>query len=310
MRFVVCGEALIDLMPGGQRSGWSETPWRALCGGGPMNTAVALARLGCPVEFLGRFGADSFASQLRGHIAGSGAGLSLAAATSEATSIAVVSLDEQGKASYTFHFDKTANFGWQDEDFPELSRDDWLHFGSIGAIIMPGHEALLRFLERTEAGMSYDINVRLSVLPDREEYYRRVSAMMTAVGRRNGVVKASDEDLQLLLGDPGADVVQVASGWVQDYGLGLFVVTLGPDGAVAVTPEGDQFRVPGKPICLVDTVGAGDTFMAGFLSRYANDRSQIAEALQRGIGASAIVCTRKGANPPTAEELEAYLVQP
>ena len=74
-----------------------------------------------------------------------------------------------------------------------------------------------------------------------------------------------------------------------------------------MTPGGDLFRVPGKAISLVDTVGAGDTFMAGFLSRYANDRSQVTEALHRGIGASAIVCTRKGANPPTAEELEAYL---
>lgn len=310
MRFVVCGEALIDLMPGGERMGWSETSWRALSGGGPMNTAVALARLGHQVEFLGRFGADSFASQLRDHIAESGAGLDLAVATTEATSIAVVSLDEQGKASYTFHFEGTANFGWRDGDFPALGAQDWLHFGSIGAVVMPGHEALLRFIQRTEAGMSYDINVRASVLSDLAEYRRRAFALMSAVGQRHGVVKASDEDIEVLLGQPGVDVARVAADWVREFRLGLFVVTLGPDGAIAVTPEGELFRVPGRSIALVDTVGAGDTFMAGFLSCYASDPDRVAEALQRGIGASALVCTRKGANPPTMQELDAYLGLP
>lgn len=298
---------MIDLMPGGERTGWSETSWRALSGGGPMNTAVALARLGHRVEFLGRFGADSFAAQLRGHITESGAGLDLAVATAEATSIAVVSLDDQGKASYAFHFEGTANFGWQDGDFPILPAQDWLHFGSIGAVVMPGHEALLRFIQRSETGLSYDINVRASVLPDLPEYRRRVFALMAAVGQRGGVVKASDEDIEVLLGQPGVDVARVAADWVREFQLGLFVVTLGPDGAIAVTPSGEVFRVPGRPIALVDTVGAGDTFMAGFLSRYASDPGRVTEALQRGIGASAMVCARKGANPPTADELDDYL---
>lgn len=307
MRFVVCGEALIDLIPVGGNDSPQESAWRAVSGGGPMNTAVALSRLGEPVEFLGRFGSDAFATQLRDHLSGSGVGLGLAVHTDEPTSLAVVSLDGVGKASYTFHFDHTANFGWQAGEFPSLDAADWLHFGSIGAVVAPGADALLGFLRTTEATLSYDINVRPTVLPDRVEYWDRVSDIMAIVGSSGGVVKASDEDISLLLDDPDADVLDVAEQWASEYGLALFVVTLGPDGAVAVKPDGRRTSAPGRSIHLVDTVGAGDTFMAGFLSAYVHDPHDVQAALARGIGASAIVCTRQGANPPTRAELDAFL---
>lgn len=307
MRFVVCGEALIDLMQAETSFQSSETGWRAMCGGGPMNTAVALARLGEPVEFLGRFGGDAFAAQLQRHISASGVGLDLALRTDEATSLAIVSLDGQGKAQYTFHLRGTANFGWQRWEFPQLSADDWLHFGSIGAVLEPGSDALLAYLSGTDATLSYDINVRPSIIADKVEYWDRVSALMTCVGRSGGIVKASDEDIALLVDDPDADVAEVAEAWACDYGLALFVVTLGPHGALAIKPDGRQVRVPGRRIDLVDTVGAGDTFMAGFLSAYVADPNNVEGALMTGIGASALVCTRKGANPPTRAELDAFL---
>lgn len=307
MRFVVCGEALIDLMPTPNDGTWQETTWRAISGGGPMNSAVALARLAESVQFLGRFGADSFAEQLRNHIAAAGVNLDLSVATDEATSLAVVSLDAEGKASYTFHFADTANFGWQPGEFPELSADDWLHFGSIGAVIAPGNEALLGFLRGTQATLSYDINVRPTVLTDKAAYWDRVSNLMEVVGRSGGVVKASDEDIELLLDDPSADVLAVAEAWAAEFELALFVVTLGPDGAVAIKPDGRHYRVPGRRVEVADTVGAGDTFMAGFLSSYVADPDDVTRALEMGIGASAIVCTRKGANPPTRAELDAFL---
>lgn len=306
MRLVVCGEALIDLIPREVSAGSSETVWRALSGGGPMNTAVALARLGVQTHFLGRFGNDTFANQLRSHIAASGARLDLSVTTAEATSLAVVSLDDEGRANYTFHFADTANFGWCDEDFPDLTAQDWVHFGSIGAVLAPGHHALLRFIERTPAALSYDINVRPTVLSDREEYRWRVSALMTAVGAHQGIVKASDEDI-LLLSPPGSDVLAVAADWIQKFGLSLFVVTLGPEGAAAITPDGQVVRVPGHQVELIDTVGAGDTFMAGFLADMVSGPTDLITALSRGAGASAIVCSRQGANPPTKVELDAFL---
>ena len=121
VRFVVCGETLIDLVRTDDASDTFSSAWLALSAGGPMNSAVALGQLGADTHFLGRLSTDSFGRQLRGHIEAAGVGLDLATESSQPTSIAVVSLDADGAASYTFHFADTANFGWQSEDLPALA---------------------------------------------------------------------------------------------------------------------------------------------------------------------------------------------
>src|SRR4051812_9622726 len=102
-RFVVCGEALIDLMPAGRAETPTFSTWDAYSAGGPMNSAVALGKLGTDVQFLGRLSSDAFGAQLRSYVLASGVRLDLATESSQATSIAVVSLDERGVARYTFH---------------------------------------------------------------------------------------------------------------------------------------------------------------------------------------------------------------
>ncbi|MEO7586550.1 MAG: carbohydrate kinase [Arachnia sp.] len=306
MRFVVCGEALVDMLPAEVVSP-QETRWTALAGGGPMNSAVALKRLGRDVQFLGRLGGDAFGRQIEGWLDANDVGTELAVRTPDPTSMAVVSLDDEGKAQYTFHFDGTSNFGWQASEFPTLTDDDWLHFGSIAAVVGPGAKALRDFVAGTRATVSYDINVRPSVQPDRSAYFDAVADLMSAVGSGGGIVKASDEDINWLVEDD--DPLSYAETWAAEYGLSMFVVTLGADGVVAVKPDGRQVRVPGHRVDLVDTVGAGDTFMAGFLSAYADDPMDVAAALERGAAAAALVCSRKGANPPTATELEAFLAR-
>lgn len=305
MRFVVCGEALIDLMPEGA-SPSGESLWVARSGGGPMNTSAALAKLGQDTHFLGRLSTDTFGRQLTGHLESAGVELGLAVTTDDPTSVAVVSLDERGHASYTFHFDGTSNFNWQRDEFPPLETSDWLHFGSIGSVIGPGASAVLDFVRGTEASVSYDINVRPSCLPDRAQYFGLVTDLMTAVGGHGGIVKASDEDIAWLV-DDDSDPLSYAEAWAAEYGLTMFIVTRGADGVVAVKPDGRQIRVPGIPIDVVDTVGAGDTFMAGFLSAYGQDPDDVEGALTRGAVAAAIVCTRKGAQPPSAAEVDAFL---
>jgi fructokinase len=221
--------------------------------------------------------------------------------------MAVVSLDDQGKASYAFHFDGTTNFNWKAEEFPALRAEDWLHFGSIGAVIDPGYARVLEFVAATEATVSFDINVRPSTMPDRDEYFARVTAFMAAVGSGGGIVKASDEDITWLVDDPEGDPLGYAEAWAEEFGLALFVVTLGADGVGAVTRDGRRVQVPGFSIDVVDTVGAGDTFMAGFLAAYSRNPADLEDALRRGAAAAAIVCTRKGAHPPTAAEVDALL---
>ncbi|HEY5784670.1 MAG TPA: PfkB family carbohydrate kinase [Microlunatus sp.] len=306
-RFVVCGETLIDLIQADEQpAGFGSSSWSAMSAGGPMNSAVALGDLGADVHFLGRLSRDAFGAQLRGHIDGAGVALDLATESSQATSLAVVSLDHEGKASYTFHFSDTANFGWEDSDLPTLGQGDWLHIASLACVVSPGSDVLLDWVQGLKAGISYDINVRPTVITDPEEYWAKVRPWLRVVGQHKGILKASDEDVEFLaqVDAPGGDPVDVLADWVAQYGIGLGVVTLGPGGAVAVDPEGTRTAVAGFPTTVVDTVGAGDTFMAGFLDGYVGNQVGLEAALIRGAAAASIVCSRRGAQPPTAAEVD------
>ena len=316
-RFVVCGETLIDLVQADVASSDSfSSMWLALSAGGPMNSAVALGKLGADTHFLGRLSKDAFGRQLRQHILEANVKLDLATEASQSTSIAVVSLDEQGVASYTFHFNDTANFGWQIDDLPELSSDDWLHIASLSCIVSPGAEVLLDWMRDVQAGVSYDINVRPTVITDPDVYWSKVQPWLRVVGRRQGIVKASDEDIKFLakaeasgVGQSGGDPVELAGTWVEQYGLGLAVITLGPGGGVAIEPGGNITRVPGFPTTVVDTVGAGDTFMAGFLDGWVKLHLGLEGALERGAAAASIVCSRRGAQPPTSAEVDDLIAE-
>jgi fructokinase len=315
-RFVVCGEALIDLVQSevGTHDSFSST-WLALSAGGPMNSAVALGKLGADTHFLGRISKDAFGRQLRQHILEANVKLDLATESSQATSIAIVSLDEEGMASYTFHFNDTANFGWQIDDLPQLSSDDWLHIASLSCVVSPGAEVLLDWMRDVPAGVSYDINVRPTVISDPDAYWQKVQPWLRMVGRRQGIVKASDEDIKFLAkaeiseGENGGDPVELAGTWVEQYGLGLAVITLGPGGGVAIESGGNITRVPGFPTKVVDTVGAGDTFMAGFLDGYVKLELGIEASLERGAAAASIVCARRGPQPPTSAEVDDLIAE-
>ena len=305
-RFVVCGETLIDLIRASEGpQDAAVSTWSALSAGGPMNSAVALGRLGMQTQFLGRLGSDAFGEQLRGYIDASGVGLDLAVQSSQSTSLALVSLDTAGVATYTFHFADTANFGWQPEELPSLSADDWLHIASLSCVVNPGAEVLLDWMRTVRSGVSYDINVRPNVIGDPTIYWQKVEPWLQVIGGHGGIVRASDEDINFLpTSRSTSDPIAVAADWVRAYGLNLAVITLGSYGAVAIEASGKQTRVSGVPTEVVDTVGAGDTFMAGFLEARINRELSLEESLSRGVAAASIVCSRRGANPPTAAEVD------
>jgi len=305
-RFVVCGETLIDLIRSseGQQDAASTT-WSALSAGGPMNSAVALGRLGVKTHFMGRLGSDAFGHQLRDYISSAGVELDLAAESTQATSLAVVSLDAEGVATYTFHFHDTANFGWQPEELPTLGPDDWLHIASLSCVVNPGADVLLEWARSIRSGISYDINVRPTVISDPVKYWEKVEPWLEVVGEHGGILRASDQDIEFLAtAGKVDDPVAVAAEWVRRYGLAVAVVTLGPDGAVTIEADGGQTRIPGIRTDVVDTVGAGDTFMAGFLDSRINRGLGLEDSLRRGVAAASIVCSRRGADPPTAAEVD------
>jgi fructokinase len=170
-------------------------------------------------------------------------------------------------------------------------------------------------MREVRAGVSYDINVRPTVITDPDAYWSKVQPWLRVVGRRGGIVKASDEDIKFLAkaeasgGQGSNDPVDLAGLWVEQYGLGLAVITLGPGGGVAVEPGGNITRVPGFPTKVVDTVGAGDTFMAGFLDARVKLELSLAASLERGAAAASIVCSRRGAQPPSSAEVDDLIAE-
>jgi fructokinase len=190
-----------------------------------------------------------------------------------------------------------------------LDADDWLHIASLACVVRPGSEVLLDWSQTCRAGMSYDINARPTVISDPKVYWEEVQPWLRVVGQHRGVVKASDADVAFLAtsGGDGAKPVDVLAGWVEQYGLQLGVLTLGAGGALAVDPSGRRTAVPGFPTKVVDTVGAGDTFMAGFLDGYICRGQDVEASLARGAAAASIVCSRHGADPPTVPEVETVL---
>ena len=175
---------------------------------------------------------------------------------------------------------------------------------------------LLDWMHDVTAGVSYDINVRPTVITDPDAYWSKVQPWLRMVGRRGGIVKASDEDIKFLAkaassgaGESEADPVELAGRWVEQYGMGLGVITLGPGGGAAVELGGNITRVPGFPTKVVDTVGAGDTFMAGFLDGYVKLQLGIEGSLERGAAAASIVCSRRGAQPPTEAEVDDLIAE-
>ncbi|GAA2182640.1 carbohydrate kinase [Brooklawnia cerclae] len=312
MRVAVCGEALIDLIPAAevpanQRA--SASSWAAHNGGGPMTTAVALARLGCETAFWGSLSSDVFGRQLAGWMEAAGVDLRAARRPQGPTALAVVESSPKG-ISYTFHLQGSATFQWDDTGLPTGGDDLWLHIGSLAAVLEPGASALLDYLSRCGLPASFDINVRPTVVGDQADYWERIERVMVRVGAGGGILRASDQDIAWLVGavgDPDLDVIDVATDWARTYGFSLVVVTLGDAGALAVKPDGrvsasGRFDVP-----VVDTVGAGDAFTAGFLSQWLRDPLDTEAALRRGNAAAALTCTRIAADPPTRAEVDGFL---
>lgn len=303
----VIGEALVDVV---SRQG--EEP-RAHVGGSPMNVAVGLARLGQPVQFLGRYGQDEYGRQVADFLAENRVSLPFTA-DSKPTSVAQAVLDAHGGATYDFQLDWSLDLSEQRID--ELLADTGLlHVGSIGAMLEPGATVVRRAVERARdhALISYDPNCRPSIIPDSSDARRRAEHIVAGAD----IVKASDEDLLWLY--PSRSVEDTARAWLQ-AGARLVVVTRGPLGPWAVSrgTGREGVHTPAARVTVVDTVGAGDSFMAALIStltdrgisgaaaRAALDEltgEQVLGILRYAAAAAGVTVSRRGADLPAREDL-------
>jgi fructokinase len=303
----VIGEALVDVV-----SKHGQEP-RAHAGGSPMNVAVGLARLGHRVQFLGRYGGDAYGAQVEAHLRGNGVLLPFEADT-RPTSVAEAVIGDDGAATYDFQLDWSLDL--TDEQLGELLRDTTLlHVGSIGAMLEPGASKVLHAVEQAQrtALVSYDPNCRPSIIPDSSGARARAEQLVALAD----VVKASDEDLLWLY--PHRSVEESAAAWLR-AGAELVVVTRGPLGPWARTratgPRGVE--VPAARAEVVDTVGAGDSFMAALLAWLTDhgctgaqarerlddlDAERVGELLRYAASAAGVTVSRAGADLPRTDEL-------
>jgi fructokinase len=294
MSIWVCGEVLIDILPSGP-----------VVGGGPANTAKALARLGHDVHFIDGISSDAYGVSARAELLADGVNLDLALASNQPTCTATVSLDAAGGASYEFLIDGTATFDFNASWLPDPYRyqPQVLHIGTLVTVIEPGASALYDWAMQVAelAPIVFDPNIRPSVMPDRDLYEAAVEKWAAL----SAVIKVSDDDLAWLF--PGQSIDDVANRWIND-GVFLVVVTRGANGLVGYTADG-RVEVPGVKVDVVDTVGAGDTVGAIVVeAMLAHGLVELRGDILRGVlaraaAAAAITCSRKGAQPPYKHEL-------
>ncbi|MDF2267215.1 carbohydrate kinase [Streptomyces coacervatus] len=286
-----------------------ELALRVLPGGGPANTAVALARLGTPARFLARLSGDVFGRLFRAHLEASGVDLSHAVAASEPSTLAVAELDAEGQAAFSFHAQNTADWQWTPPELAgvDLSETACLHTGSLALVREPGAPVVEEFLAAASAHSTISIDPNVRPLLVRPEVYRARLEHWCSLA---DVLRLSEDDLALLLPDTPPE--QACDLW-HAAGARLVVITRGADGALA-SLDGERLQVPAVPTQVVDTVGAGDSFTAGLLHHLGAggllggrltdlNSAAVAEACVFATRVAALTCSVAGPNPPWQHEL-------
>ena len=300
---LVVGETLVDIVhsPDGMVS--------EHVGGSPANVAMGLARLGHDTVLATSLGDDPHGTRCRGHVADRGVAIENLDAGNHPTSTAIATLDDSGAAEYDF------DLHWDLRAVDRLERFAHVHTGSIAATLTPGASVVADTLReaRTHATISYDPNARPTIMGDADG----VRSHMERLIALSDVVKASEDDVEWLYA--GQSLPDVMAAWGR-LGPGLVVVTRGGDGVTyRVTSSGEVAAAPARVDRVTDTVGAGDSFMAGLVSGLldagllggAEARTRLAEAgladvagaIDRAMSSSAVTVVHAGAYAPTRDEL-------
>lgn len=309
---LVTGESLIDMLSANE----GTNAFHAVPGGSPFNVAMALGRLGAPVSFMGRFSCDHFGQLLHKTLEESGVDLSFSSRVDSLSTIGFVTQrSENSGPDYAFYTKGTAGCELSVKDFSN-PLPDWvkvIHVGSFSLAIEPFASALDDLIfEQSHEGrlVTMDINIRPFLIEDRDSFRERVSRITKVAN----LIKLSDEDLNWL--HPEMSPAEACQHYLEQ-GAGLVVVTRGAEGVCAANRRG-LVEVEAPVVKIEDTVGAGDTFQAsmvaslfevGCFSRESLTLLtgvSIRSILERAANAAALNCSRRGCQPPTREELNAF----
>jgi fructokinase len=300
---LVIGETLIDAVRRADGSAQEHV------GGSPANVAVGLARLGHDVRLATRVGQDDRGSRIAAFLHDEGVGLTPGSIHPRPTSVARSTLDATGAATYDF------DLTWDLAEVQPVDDVAHVHTGSIAATLEPGATTVLGNVQdaRPGATISYDPNLRSSLMGDPYDVRAKVEQL---VGLAD-VVKASEEDIAWLY--DGAPLSQIVGLW-RLLGPALLVVTRGDQGAmVALLDKGEISSVAAPAVEVVDTVGAGDSFMAGLLSGLLEagqlggiqgrerlrsaSLADVRPAVDRALACARVTVSRAAADPPHLADL-------
>jgi fructokinase len=294
----VCGEVLIDLIPDG-------TERKAVVGGGPANTAKALAKLGIDTQFIDGISTDKYGQMALKQLHKDGVLLDFVKFSDKPTCLAIVSLNKAGGASYEFVIEGTATFDFSHTWLPDpvSNKPSLLHIGTLATAIEPAASVLFEWSKKVVkvSPIVFDPNIRPAVISDRTEYVKQVERWVSI----SSAVKVSDDDIYWLY--PGVELDLVANKWLS-MGPELVVVTFGHKGLTGYRKD-EKVAVNAKEVLVADTVGAGDTVGAilveaiieGGLDKLTGDRLSV--MLDRAVKAAAITVSRTGALPPSKDEI-------
>jgi fructokinase len=295
----VVGEVLIDLIPDAEHQ-------VSVVGGGPANTAKALARLGVKTHFIDGISNDEYGQIAKAELISANVSLDYAQYSNKPTSTAKVTLSSSGSASYEFVIENTATFDFSHQWLPDPQniKPSLLHVGTLATVIEPGASVLFEWAQRVAhvAPIVFDPNIRPAVLGNRDAYVKKVEKWVAI----SSAVKVSDEDLHWLY--PGEAINEIANNWLE-VGVELVVITLGDKGIIAYR-KNEQISVDAVKVVVADTVGAGDTVGAVLVDAIVKNGLErltgevLKSMLSRATKAAAITVSRIGANPPSKEEID------
>lgn len=308
---VVGGEALVDLVPDKSTVDDSTemAPLVPRLGGGPYNVALAAARLGARTSFLSRVSSDRFGEALVTRLHDSGVRTDLLQRGPQPTTLAVVSLDDQGGAAYSFYTEGTADRLVADPG-PLPEEVSALSIGTLGMVLEPGASTYETLLQReSERGTltMLDPNVRADLIEDVQAYRERFISWLPHVR----LLKLSADEVEWL---GGRDTERSIRHWL-DAGVRAVVVTDGGKGLSVTTASGEKIAVDPVRVSVADTIGAGDTVQGALLAwmyhRQIADPDGLGaagwrEALGFAARAAAVTVSRAGAEPPTSAELDTF----
>ena len=306
---LVIGEALVDVVHG------INGEIKNIPGGSPANTAVALARLGTKTYMKARTSTDKFGTEIRNYLTSQNINLDYSLVVKNPSSVVNALIQKDGSAKYEANLRGAADYGWTYEELDQVIDPDIqiVQLGSLTSYIEPGATNVEKWFSKLRQSnkylLTFDPNIRHPLDGENEVDVRSRAKKLASLSH---VVKASDEDLNWIFSNnnPQDSAINII-----ESGASLVVVTLGKKGAFAVNKKLEIVEVKANEIAVIDTIGAGDTFAAALITQLLENSlinknaldnlssDDLTEILTNCSAASAITCSRQGANPPHRHEV-------